>query len=554
MIKYLLFLIYPLILFLCFLQIFHKYTDTIKSNIKPLIINTAIVSLTLCVGLFIFLSYEDTIYTYDYAGHWIRSLEIKNLFINNPRKILPLIYESMNNMDYSYLPALFIFPFLLIKEGYRWFSITNYFLFLLPTVILLQIIYFDKTKLNKYLPSILLICIYPIYLTLFYGKVDVCGLFFITMCYALVIFKEKSTLQDNISINLFAFLAIFLRRWYLYSVVCFYIIYLIQSVYIKERQQLIYYLVSFIPLFTVVCLFFWGFVSMSLNNNFTEAYQFYNQNNKIFAFINYFSPLMLLVVALGAYQEFKDNKLLLLFNIISISIPCIMIWKIQSFEYHHYYIFLLNILILFISGLKFASGIKTYIIIFITLLMTTQAILIFTPTYNIPLFTKIKKQPEILNNKEQLIDISNYIKSIETDDDTSVFIAGGAYGIINDDLLRNAFLPNLDYPNIDSSVFDIRDGFPRDMQYIRYIMIVNPMLYMDQNYQHIYDVISEAILNVPEISSLYTRIKIMPVNDQYSIDIYEKSGVYTTETKEYFYKKMIEFYPDKTEFFKYILD
>ena len=553
MAKYLLILIYPLILIFCFSLVYIKYKKVIADNLKPLIINTITTSFIICVSLFIFLSFEDTIYTYDYAGHWIRSLEIKNLFINNPEKILPLIYNSMNHNDYSYLPALFNFPFLLIKEEFRWFSLTNYICFLLPNIILLQIIYFDKTKLNKYLPIILTITLYPLYLTLFYGKVDVCGFFFISMCYALVIFNDNITIVDNIAINLFSFLAIFLRRWYLYSVLCFYIIYLLKLIIKKNKKILLYYSLSFIIVAITIVLFFRGFILMTLSGNFVESYSFYNRDNKILSLINYLSPIIFIIILLGIYKEFKENKLLLLFNSISITIPCLLIWQIQSFEYHHYYIFLMNILILFISGLTLIYKINKHIIIPIFVLLTIQTILLFTYTNSIPFFTNIKKLPEKLDNKEQLIELSSYLKSIQPDENTTAFIAGGSYGIITDDLLRNANLPDLNMPNIDSSVFDIRDGFPKDMQFIKYVVLISPSLYMDKDYQHMYDVIGEAITSNKDIANKYSLIKEMPINNEYKALIYERIGEFTQETKQYFYNEMIKYYPDKEDYFQYIL-
>lgn len=556
MYKYLLLLIYPLILLVCWVLIYKKYKNTIIENIKPLLINTIIISIIICLGLFVFLSFENTIYTYDYAGHWIRSLEIKNLFINNPSRIPPLVYDSMNNMDYSYLPALFNFPFLLIKEGFKFFSLANYILFLLPTIVLLQIIYFNKTALNKYFPIILVIVLYPLYLTLFYGKVDVCGLFFITMCYALVIFPNTNeiTIVDNLSINLFTFLAIFLRRWYLYSVICFYIVYFIKIIIKKDKKLLLNYLLSFIVMAVVILLFFRNFITMSLSNNFEEAYQFYNRDNKLLSFINYLSPIILIVSLLGFYNEYKENRTLLLINIISIIVPCILVWKIQTFEFHHYYIFLLNILILFTSGINFITNKKKVIIIPLLIIMFIQTLLIFTNVASIPLLTNIRKTPEVLDNKNKLIELSDYIKSIEPDEYTTAFITGGSYGIITDDLLRNAALPNLDMPNIDSSVFDIRDGFPKDMQFIKYVVLINPSLYMDKEYQHMYDVISNAIINNEGVSSIYNKIKIMPINDDYTATIYERTGDFTPEIKQYFYNQMISYYPDKKDFFSYILN
>lgn len=556
--KYLLFLIYPLILIGYGLIIYKKYKDTILHNIKPLIINTTIISIVICGGLYIFFSFENTIYAYDYAGHWIRSLEIKELFINNPGKILPLVYDSMNNMDYSYLPALFNFPLLLIKDGYRWFAITNYVLFLLPSIVLLQILYFNKTKLNKYLPILLIVLFYPLYLTLFYGKVDVCGLFFILICYTLIIFQksENITYIDSLLINLFIFLSIFLRRWYLYTTICFYLAYLIKILLSKGKKEDYYkFCLSFVIVLIICVLFFRGFILNALTNNYSEAYQFYNRDNKLLSFINYLSPILLIVCIFGLIEEFVNNRQLLIINFISIIVPCILIWRIQSFEYHHYYVFLINIIILFIHGLSFLFN-KNMIVSWVAIiLLIVQATCIFlSPQGNFLFFTNIKKQPEILENKEQLIDIANYIKSIEPDDNTTAFIAGGSYGIITDDLLRNAFLPDLDGPNIDSSVFDIRDGFPKDIQFIKYIILIEPSLYMDKDYQHMYDVIKEGLLNNQDISSLYSHIKTMPINDKYDALIYERIGKLTPKSKQFFYNQMIKYYPDKTDFFGYILN
>ena len=115
-------------------------------------------------------------------------------------------------------------------------------------------------------------------------------------------------------------------------------------------------------------------------------------------------------------------------------------------------------------------------------------------------------------------------------------------------------MPNLDGPNIDSAVFDIRDGFPRDYQFIKYIITSDPITYTDQKYQHMFDVISDAIVNNEEISSIYNPIYSTKLYDTYTITIYEKVGEYTPTMKEYFYNQMLKHYPDKADYFSYILD
>ncbi len=555
LIRLLLCAIYPLILMFTFYLIYRKYKETIKKHYKTIIINTIIVSFIICMSLLVFFHFEDTIYAYDYAGHYIRALTLKKYFYEAPNEILALVYNSMNNADYSYLPALFNLPFILISESYAFFTISTYIIYLLPTLVILQILYFNYLKGNKYLPILLILVFFPLYLTLFYGKVDCSGLLFIVSSYSLIILPDFNKIDylDNISINLFAFLAIFLRRWYLYSTVCLYLAYLLKWLFYKNKksQDILKLLSSGIILLIVCLIFFNTFINRVLTNNFEEAYAFYNHPGKVLAFINNISPIICIVSLYGCYILYKKHKDLLLINILSIIIPCLMIWKLQSFEYHHYYIFLLNVLILFVLGILNLKKISYPTL----LILMIQVCLIFSKCPNIPLFTSIRKNPEILYTKNDLIEISEYLKAIEPDENTTAFLSAGSYGIISDDLLRNALLPNLDGPNIDSAIFDIRDGFPKDYQYIKYIITVDPIIYTDKDYQHMFDIIADAVKNNELISSIYNPIYEKKIDEgKYTVTIYERVGEYSREMKQYFYDEMIKVYPDKTDYFAYILD
>ena len=49
---------------------------------------------------------------------------------------------------------------------------------------------------------------------------------------------EDIKLVDNILVNFCLFLAIFLRRWYLYSAVCLYLSYLIKWLFYKNKKPI----------------------------------------------------------------------------------------------------------------------------------------------------------------------------------------------------------------------------------------------------------------------------------------------------------------------------
>lgn len=548
--------IYPLIILITFIPFFKKYRDTIIKNHKALIINAFLAFIIIAAGLLVFFHYEDTIYAYDYAGHWIRALTLRQTFYENPSQILSTVYQSMNYADYSYLPALFGLPFIIINQSYAFFALTNLSIFLLPAFFVLEVCYMEQGKHHS-LPLIALLALYPSYLTLFYGKVDCCGLYFLAIAYALIILPdfETNSLSDNLVINLCAFLAIFLRRWYLYSVICLYFSYLIKWFFVKDKQlrDLCKLLSSGIIALLIALLFFRPFIINSLTNNFAEAYAFYDREGKIAALINYLSLPVLLIALSGAYRLFKERKELLVINLLSIILPCALIWRIQSFEFHHYYCFLINIAILFTYGLDWIFN-QRVVAIIITIVLLAQSLLIYNDSYNILGFSTIKKTPEILENKNALIELSQYIKAIEPDENYSAFLATGTYGVLTDDLLRNALLPDIDFPNIDSAVFDLRDGLPANLQYIKYIIVSEPTLYSDREFQHMFDIIKEAVQGVEGVCELYQPIKKFQLTDKVKVIVYERIGDYTEATKKYFYDEIMKYYPDKADFFSYLLD
>lgn len=553
LVRLLLVLIYPLIILLTSFFIYRKYKKTIKESYKTIIFNTLVGFCLICVGLILFFHFEDTIYVYDYSGHWLRALTLRKIFFENPFAVLNTVYHSMNYYDYSYLPALFSLPFIIINQSYLFFNITTLIIFLMPSYILLQILYQHYIKGPKYLPLILIIVFYPLYFTLFYGKIDCCGLFFIIAAYSLVILPrfEESDIADSLMINLFMLLIVFLRRWYVYSVICFYIAYFIKFLFNKNFKYFKNLIASGIFALIIMVVFFRPFVINSLTNNFEETYAFYNHDGKLLSFINYISPIIVLVSLYGIYSLYKKDFSLLLINIVSIIIPCVLVWRIQSFEFHHYYIFLLNIIILFTYGFIDILNLKKIIPIIISLLLIVQIAVIFSYTNNtMPLFTNVRKNPEVLEDKKEIVDIAYFLRSRGG----YSFISAGSYGIINNDLISNALLPDIDIPEIDYSVFDIRDGFPKDIGEIKYIITVDPIIYSNVEYQHMFTIIDDAIKHHEQISKIYTPVYTTKLYDKYEVCIYERTGQYTEEMKQYFYDEMLKYYPDKADYFSYILN
>lgn len=554
---------YPIIVISLFIIILKRkeYFNALKKNIKYIIINTTLISFISIIVLFVFFKYENMIYSYDYAGHWVRALEMRDLFFSNPFDMFPRLYQSMNYSDYSYLPSIILLPITIINTSYGFFCIGNFIMFILPTVILLEILYYSKFDKYKLLPSAIYVVYYPLYFGLFFGEVDCSGLIFIVYSLIILFFKPMNELKtlEMISVNLSTFMLLFLRRYYLFYIAAMYILFLIKTLIYyhnnKNIRVLLNALLSGIFALIVILIFFTPYVQNVLGNNFSEAYEVYDRNNKIPAFLNYFGYIGIAVVLYSLFKNFKEKNYNVLYFLVMIISICLSFWRTQAFEYHHYNLITIPMLLIFTSGIYSLICNYKYLGKIIIILLAVQSSNIFLnfTSKDFIIFTSLRKQPEVFWGIDEFKELSSYLNSLTEGEGQTIFMATGS-SIFNYDLIQNANLPDIsNKPKFEAKTFDIRDGLPRDLEYIRYIIISDPIQYINSDYQHMFDVVTNAILNEPLVSDIYTRINEYTISGIH-VMIYEKTGEFTPAIKEYFYNQMINYYPDKTEFFSYILD
>ena len=567
LIRFLAVSIYPLILLLSFFYLFHNnnYRTTIQRRWRYILLNSFLFAIIGSLAITVFFLNEDTVYSYDYAGHWIRSLELREVFFENPSEIFSTVYSSMLNSDYSYLPALFGLGMSFLNTSYGYFALTIFLYFLIPVTILIQIIYFKFVDKYPYLPLFCFIVFYPLYISIFYGEVDVIGLFFVILLYMSLIIPNFNDIKwnDILFSNIFTFTSIFLRRWYIYPIFAIYLLLFIKFVLFHRKKlfsinsvsDLIKILFSGLPALIIIVIFFRPFFLRILTSNYAEAYAYYDKDgSKLLALLNFYSPLILLISSYGLYSITRKYIIFLLYILISIFIPLAMFWSIQSFEYHHYHIINGVIILLFIFGAYALLEHKNKVIVIVfCILLTIQALSIyFIPFNTMPLMTNIRKRPERIDYKDGLKDFAYYLKSLMPEEWQSAYMASGSTAF-NSNLIRNSILPDLDAPNFDSAELDLRDGFPKNIEYIQYIITTDPILYLDENYQKIYNVISYAIKNEPIIKDAYKLIFNGNVLG-FNVQVYERIADYTPAMKEYFYKQMLSYYPDHQDYFAYILE
>lgn len=554
---------YPILVISLFIIILNRkeYYNALKKNIKYILINTTLISFISIIVLFVFFKYENMIYSYDYAGHWVRALEMRDLFFSNPFDIFPRLYQSMNYSDYSYLPSIILLPITIINTSYGFFCVGNFIMFILPTVILLEILYYYKFDKYKLLPSAIYVIYYPLYFGLFFGEVDCSGLIFIVYSLIILFFKPMNELKtlEMISVNLSTFMLLFLRRYYLFYIAAMYILFLIKTlVYYHNHKNiriLLNALLSGIFALIVILIFFTPYVQNVLGNNFSEAYEVYDRNNKIPALLNYFGYIGITVVLYSLFINIKEKKYDVLYFLVMVISICLLFWRTQAFEYHHYNLITIPMLLIFTSGIYSLICNYKYLGKIIIILLAVQSSNIFLnfTSKDFIIFTSLRKQPEVFWGIDEFKDLSSYLSSLTEGEGQTIFMATGS-SIFNYDLIQNANLPDIsNKPKFEAKTFDIRDGLPRDLEYIRYIIISDPIQYINSDYQHMFDVVTNAILNEPLVSDIYTRINEYTISGIH-VMIYEKTGEFTPAIKEYFYNQMINYYPGKYELFSYILD
>ena len=550
-------MIYPL--FVCgmlFYVIKSKFLYTFKKNFKNILINLLIILLIGIVGILVFFHFEkDAVYVYDNAGYYVKSLEILQMFWQEPSKLFLKVFNTINNSDYSYLPSLFNFYGLMINNSYAFYCVINFIIFLLPAIVLLLLMYYKNFD-NKLVPVFTFIGFYPLWLTLFYGRVDCLGLFPLLIFYIIILFTdfERINWVDTLILNILTLLLMFERRWYLYALVGAYLAYLIKAIYNayqnkKYLNNAIKFVLSGLLALVMLLIFFNGFVQNVMLTNNAEAYAYYNHSGKLLAVINFYSIIICAVSLCGLIKLFKNNRLLTIQLLIMLVIPTMMFWMTQSFDLHHYLIICLPILFLFVYGVENITN--KYINMLLALLLLFQSLFIFIPS-RVPGFTTSKRLANPNPYREELYDIADYLCGISKDEGIYTYVATGNNEFC-DDAIRNVLLPNVDFPNMVSYIFDIRDGFPRDFGNIKYFVLSDPIFYMDENYQHMYKIISDAIMYDDTTSSNFEKVNEFDLKDNVKVYVYEQVGDYTNKMKEYFFNKMLEYYPDKADYFSYIL-
>ena len=123
---------YPLIVCFLLFYISYKYREVFIKYYKKIFLVLLLFTLIGTLAIFSYFQIEkNAIYVYDNAGYYVKSLEMLQIFYENPSQLFNKVYTTINTSDYSYLPSLFNFWPLLINNSYPFYCLINFYIFLL---------------------------------------------------------------------------------------------------------------------------------------------------------------------------------------------------------------------------------------------------------------------------------------------------------------------------------------------------------------------------------------------------------------------------------------
>ena len=220
-----------------------------------------------------------------------------------------------------------------------------------------------------------------------------------------------------------------------------YILFLIKTLISYHRQKnkkvLLNALLSGIVALIVILTFFMPYTQNVLGNNYSEAYEVYDRNNKIPAFLNYFSYISISIILYSLLINLKEKKYNVLYLIVMVISICLLFWRTQAFEYHHYNLITIPILFLFSSGIYSLMQNYKYLGKIIIILLTIQSSNIFLnfTSKDFIIFTSLRKQPEIFWGIDEFKELSSYLSSLTEGEGQTIFMATGS-SIFNYDLIN----------------------------------------------------------------------------------------------------------------------
>ncbi|MEG0576451.1 MAG: hypothetical protein RR500_01160 [Bacilli bacterium] len=564
-----------------------KIREVIKKNKKTILIFIVVSFIVLNGILYLHLSQESFIPSWDFGGFYRKTLEFSDKLNRSIPEAIDNLIETINYAEYNYVAEWFLFlPMKIIGSSFLRYALAMVNSFLIPTNLLFVILYLlitDNKKRNYFLDwtiYLVIILFGPNIYSLVQGYIGSAGLFFILFLMVFIYLKkyEKIDIPFAILTGLILLLLLIIRRWYAYWVVSFFISLVLPYLLIKEKRKylvpvIINCMIAGIVSLGILVIIFNPLFKTITTYNYSEAYSVMKATGPLEIIVSFFTTygfIFVVFMVFGVIKSFKKEEFS--FSIICVAqiiISIVLFNQVQRFGSHHYYIINVPCLILIIIGMSYLMDILTKkalaisLVFFNTLVAVNyQKTLVLKNEVFKPMF---KVTNSLLSEPLPMIRITEGIDRIQAlvqrlngqIGEYDYFYTVASCSLFNEDMLRNSLLPN-DLEGlrnlIPGSVYDLRDYVPKDFFYYQYIIVSEPLiLQFSEDKQRVITILGNFMLKDPRAMDYYNLIEDVVITNDIHIKVFKRKDLVPNFIREDISNQFKEYYPDEPRMYEFTM-
>lgn len=571
----------------CILFSDKKINEVLRKNKKTIIIFLGVSFLVLNGVLYLHLSQESFIPSWDFGGFYRKTLEFSDKLNRSIPEAVDNLIKSINYSEYNYVAEWFLYvPMQVIGNSFLRYAISMVNLFLMPINFLFVVFYFlitDDQKRNRFVDwTVFFVVVFfgPNIYSLIQGYIGSAGLFFILFLMIFVYLKkfEKIDIPFAIMTGLILLLLLIVRRWFAYWVVSFFVSMVVPYIFIKEKRKylkpvLINCFVAGIVALGILVVVFNPLFKTITTYNYSEAYSVMKATGPmeiIFSFLNTYGFLFIGLMLFGIIKSYKKEQFgFVLICIVQIILSIILFNQVQRFGSHHYYIINVPCLFLILIGMSYVEEVFSKKVLLVTLVVFNVLMVVnyqktlllkndaFKPIFKVtnPLLSETLP---MIRTTEGIDKIQSLVYRLnERAGEFDYFYTIASCSLFNEDMLRNALLPN----NLEGlknlipgSVYDLRDYAPKDFFYYQYIIVSEPLiLQFAEDKQRVITILGNFMLKDPRAMDYYDLIEDVVITNDIHIKVYKRKDLVPNFIREDISNQFKEYYPDEPRMYEFTM-
>lgn len=542
-------------------------------------ISFGLVALFFLTGMivYLFIVNEKYIYFWDYGNYYVKTLEMKKLYIENPLAVLSNAYQTSVNNDYgTWVSSIIAYPFKFTKCRYIDYIMLLYITFAIPVAMSvsgLVVHIFNKGNKYNYLICNCMIILFPWFLVpMLKGYPGIAALLPIT-CSLWLLFgigMDKLKIYDAVMLSLALIYSVLLRRYFAFWVLGFVVASVVYSVACwirdgKKKEELIKYVTGYVVT-GAVSLFILiggmrGFIRRVIFENYKGQYVAYSVGNflrKCISFGGYWGILLFVLLGFSlAYiaLTLKEYIPVMLFCVVFEAVAITAFFRVQSPGAHHHWIFFLPLLIpiemlilsYIDSGKKKIAGVLCICVLY-------NAVYVYSGSctwwnYHSIICQRSRYEIRVRNDIEEIESLCSYLEQIQNDSKIYCVASGVT---LNADILRAAYLPgDCDLNLAPVSDVDLRDGFPLGFLDSDIVITTEPVqTHLVEGTQKVVTLLQKEFEGTSsKIAEHFEKIKEFTLDNEVKVCIYRKTKEFLREDICYLQTLYDEHYPDNKALF-----